>query len=445
MAKLPSGRIGRVLSLSDLRQTEGLGRRLRRPALSFGDQAFCSICNFLTTVLLARMLGLEGFGLYAMIWLPIYLAMSLQLGLIVSPMMSIGGKLSKGEAEPYFGTVLLHELAFLAVIAIAIGCVAAALSLSDLRFSGTILPAAAMAAAYLAQDFLRRLLFVRGRPGSALAIDLINQGGKIGALMLLGRWWSADLEGVLWIVAGAAAASTLLGLALAGPITWRPRGFGETTARQWRSARWLVLTGSVQWILGYSGMIVAGGLLGAKTLGALRAVQSLIAVLNVVREALENVVPPLAGRSLAQDGLEGLTQTIGLCLLGAAAAGAATFAGLALFGPWLLHLLYGAGIADYSGVIVWYGLVFPLALVNLVLGCLFRALERTRSLFMASLLAACLNLAIVYPMTAGFGIYGIAAVSLISEVVVLMVLSRAAWRVVKGDRPALRSPEPATA
>ena len=153
MAKLPSGRIGRVLSLSDLRQTEGLGRRLRRPAMSFGDQAFCSICNFLTTVLLARMLGLEGFGLYAMIWLPIYLAMSLQLGLIVSPMMSIGGKLSKGEAESYFGTVLLHELAFLAVSAVAIGGVAAALSLSDPRFSGTVLPAAAMAAAYLAPGF----------------------------------------------------------------------------------------------------------------------------------------------------------------------------------------------------------------------------------------------------------------------------------------------------
>ena len=441
MAKVPSGRIGRFLS-----PVQGLGRRLGRPALSFGDQAFCSICNFLTTVLLARMLGLEGFGLYAMIWLPIYLAMSLQLGLIVSPMMSIGGKLPGAEAEHYFGTVLLHELAFLTMSAVAIGGVAAVLAVSDPRFSGTILPAAMMAAAYLAQDFMRRLLFVRGRPGAVLAIDLVNQGGKLGALLILARWSSADLARSLWIVAGAAAASTVLGLAVSGPLALRPRGFAETTARQWRSARWLVLTGSVQWILGYSGMIVAGGLLGAKALGALRAVQSLLAVLNVIREALENVVPPLAGRALAEGGLDGLTRTIGLCLLAAAAAGAATFAGLALFGPWLLHRLYGEGIAEYSGVIVWYGLVFPLALVNIVLGCLFRALERTRSLFMASLCAACLNLAIVYSATAGFGIYGIAAVSLLSEVVVLAVLGRAAWRVVKGDRSAgLPAAEPAAA
>lgn len=431
MAKVPSGQIGRFQP-----GTEGLGRRLRRPALSFGDQAFCSICNFLTTVLLARMLGLEGFGVYAMIWLPIYLAMSLQLGLIVSPMMSIGGKLSGSEAEHYFGTVLLHELAFLTMSTVAIAGVAAVLALSDPRFSGTILPTGAMAAAYLAQDFLRRLLFVRGRPGAVLATDLLNQGGKLGTLLLLWRWSSADLALALWIVAGAAAASMMIGLRFAGPFTLRPQGFAETTARQWRSARWLVLTGSVQWILGYSGMIVAGGLLGAKALGALRAVQSLLAVLNVIREALENVVPPLAGRALAEGGLDGLTRTIGLCLLAAAAAGAATFAGLTLFGPWLLHLLYGEGIAEYSGVIVWYGLVFPLALVNLVLGCLFRALERTRSLFMASFCAACLNLAIVYSATAGFGIYGIAAVSLLSEIVVLAILGQAAWRVFKGDRSA---------
>eukprot|EP01042_Synura_sphagnicola_P026716 gene26716-34511_t len=65
---------------------------LRGPALSFGDQALSSACNFLTTILLARALGREAFGLYTMVWLALFFAMSLQLGLIVSPMMSIGTK-----------------------------------------------------------------------------------------------------------------------------------------------------------------------------------------------------------------------------------------------------------------------------------------------------------------------------------------------------------------
>ena len=42
-------------------------RTMREPALSFGDQALSSACNFLTTILLARALGLEAFGLYTMV------------------------------------------------------------------------------------------------------------------------------------------------------------------------------------------------------------------------------------------------------------------------------------------------------------------------------------------------------------------------------------------
>ena len=105
-----SGKIGGVFGR--LRQDKpggkartGMRTRLltmRDPALSFGDQALSSACNFLTTILLARALGLEAFGHYTMVWLALYFAMSLQLGLIVSPMMSIGTKEQGAEAEAYY-------------------------------------------------------------------------------------------------------------------------------------------------------------------------------------------------------------------------------------------------------------------------------------------------------------------------------------------------------
>ena len=413
-------------------------RAARDPALSFTDQALSSACNFLTTILLARALGLEAFGIYTMVWLALYLAMSLQLGLIVSPMMSIGTKEQGAEAEAYYTIVFLHQAGY---VVVASGAIFAALTFvagTDSTLADAALPGAMAAASYLTQDFLRRYLFARRRPAGILLIDAINQALKLGALAAL---WQAGMIGVataLWAVAAAAAVSTLCGLGMSGPLLWRRQVLASVTGRQWRSARWLVLTGSVQWVLSYSGLLVTAGLFGPKVLGALRAAQSLLAVLNVVREALENIVPPLAGKAFAEGGMPGLHRTLRRAMLFAGLVGGATVLGLGLFGPWLLHRLYGGEILEFDWVIIWYAFAFPMALTSLVLGCAFRALERTRPVFVASLVGGCFNLLAVYPAAAAFGVAGLIAVTLLSELAALVVLVMLALRV-----PGLLASQPA--
>ncbi len=425
-----------VHAVSDQRRSGKLsetmrGRLLamRAPALSFTDQVLSSACNFLTTILLARALGLEAFGIYTMVWLALYLAMSLQLGLIVSPMMSIGTKEQGAEAEAYYTIVFLHQAGY---VVVASGAIFAALTFvagTDSTLAEAALPGAMAAASYLTQDFLRRYLFARRRPAGILLIDVINQALKLGALAAL---WQVGMIGVataLWAVAGAAAISTLCGLSMSGPLLWRRQVLASVTRRQWRSARWLVLTGSVQWALSYSGLLVTAGLFGPKVLGALRAAQSLLAVLNVVREALENIVPPLAGKAFAERGMPGLHRALRRAMLFAGLVGGATVLGLGLFGPWLLHRLYGGEILEFDWVIIWYAFAFPMALTSLVLGCAFRALERTRPVFVASLVGGCFNLLAVYPAATAFGVAGLIAVTLLSELAALVVLVMLALRV----------------
>jgi O-antigen/teichoic acid export membrane protein len=402
---------------------------MRDPALSFTDQAMSSACNFLTTILLARALGLEAFGVYTMVWLALYLAMSLQLGLIVSPMMSIGAKEQGAEAEAYYTVVFLHQAGYVVIATAAIFTVLTFVLGVDSALANVALPGAMAAASYLTQDFLRRYLFARRRPAGILLIDAINQILKLGALAALWRAGMIGVANALWAVAGAAAVSTLCGLGMSGPLLWRPQILASVTRRQWRSARWLVLTGSVQWALSYSGLLVTAGLFGPKVLGALRAAQSLLAVLNVVREALENIVPPLAGKAFAERGMPGLHRTLGRAMLFAGIVGAATVLGLGLFGPWLLHQLYGGEILEFDWVIIWYAFTFPMTLTSLVLGCAFRAVERTRPVFVASLVGACLNLLAVYPAAATFGVAGLIVVTLLSELAALIVLVMLALRV----------------
>lgn len=410
----------------------GMGPRLRAmldPALSFGDQALSSACNFLTTILLARALGLEAFGVYTMVWLALYFAMSLQLGLIVSPMMSIGTKEQGAQAEAYYTVIFLHQAGFVVIAAAAVFAVLMLATGIGTPLANAALPGSMAAASYLTQDFLRRYLFARRRPAGILLIDLINQLLKLGALAVLWQVGALDVASALWAVAGAAAVSTLCGLGMSGPLLWRRQILTSVTLRQWRSARWLVLTGSVQWVLSYSGLLVTAGLFGPKVLGALRAAQSLLAVLNVVREALENILPPLAGKAFAEGGMPGLHRMLVRAMLFAGLTGAMAVLGLGLFGPWLLHRLYGGEILEFDWVIAWYSLAFPMALLSLVLGCAFRALERTRPVFIAALGGCCISLLAVYPAALTFGVAGLIAVTLLSELVALSVLVMLALRI----------------
>jgi O-antigen/teichoic acid export membrane protein len=432
-----SGKIGRASGLPQQGGPGGLSstglrerlRALRDPALSFGDQALSSACNFLTTILLARALGLEAFGLYTMVWLALYFAMSLQLGLVVSPMMSIGTKERGPQAEAYYTVVFLHQAGFVVIATIAIFAVLMLATGAESALAAAALPGAMAAASYLTQDFLRRYLFARRRPAGILLIDAINQLLKLGTLAILWRVGTLDVSTALWAVAGAATVSTIWGLSMSGPLLWQRQILTSVTGRQWRSARWLVLTGSVQWVLGYSGLLVTAGLFGPKVLGALRAAQSLLAVLNVVREALENIVPPLAGKALAEAGTQGLHRMLGRAMLFAGLTGAAVVLGLGLFGPWLLHQLYGGEILEFDWVIIWYSFAFPMALMSLVLGCAFRALERTRPVFVAALVGGCLNLLAVYPAALFFGVAGLIAVTLLAELTGLIVLVMLALRI----------------
>src|ERR1700761_3547253 len=76
------------------------------------DQGLVSGANFLTNVLLARAFGVRDYGVFALAWIAVLFANSLQYALIVTPMMSVGPKQDEDDRPSYFGAVLIQELCF---------------------------------------------------------------------------------------------------------------------------------------------------------------------------------------------------------------------------------------------------------------------------------------------------------------------------------------------
>lgn len=56
------------------------------------DQAMVSGIGFLTTIVLARLLGIEESGVFALAWIVVLFVLGVQFALLVSPMNSIGPK-----------------------------------------------------------------------------------------------------------------------------------------------------------------------------------------------------------------------------------------------------------------------------------------------------------------------------------------------------------------
>src|ERR1700677_2281945 len=86
---------------------ESLWQPMRRAKWALADQVIVSGSNFLSNILLARILGIEEFGRYVLAWTIVLFVQGLQCSTVSSAMLSIGPKLDAEEARSYFGAIFV--------------------------------------------------------------------------------------------------------------------------------------------------------------------------------------------------------------------------------------------------------------------------------------------------------------------------------------------------
>ncbi len=375
---------------------------------ALADQALVSGVNFLTGILLARFLGLEDFGRFTLAWMAVQFLNSIQHAMINAPMMSIGPKQAAGDAPAYFGAVLVQQAAF-AALGFALlwaGAVASGAVAPDWRLGAVALPMAAAGAAFQAQDHLRRVFFTQGRPGAAFVSDALRYGGQLVLIVALAAAGDLDAAAALWVIAGVAGLAFAVSFPLAARIAWRSEVFAATLARHWRFARWLGASALMHWLSANIYTLIAGALLGAGAVGALRAAQNLMGVMHIVFQGLENVVPARAVRHLRDGGVSALGGFL-VRLGGAMVAVTAVVALIAAAAPaFWLELLYGPGFAGYGDVLRWYAAIYVVLALALPLRAGLNALEDTKPIFIANLAAFIFAALGCYGFVKVFGLFG---------------------------------------
>lgn len=395
------------------------------------DQALVSGANFLTTVALTRLLGLDGLGVYALAWMTALFANGLLVAGIVSPMLSIGPKLEHEVSGEYHGAVVVHAAAFSAAIGALLyaGAKVLAWLLPSPAIAGLALPLAVAAAAFQLQDFLRRYFIAHQRVGEALLNDGLSYFGQLAVLAWAFSLPTFTVAQALWIVGATSLIAVAVGLSRIGRLRWSRSAIQAAAQRNWGSGKWLIGSVLVQWCSGNQLFtITAAAVFGPAAAGVMRASQNIAGVMHVLYQGLENVVPAEAARRFSREGtiaLHAYLQRIS-AVAGAAAlvANGVIFLGAEIW----QRAIYGGQMAGHAFVLRWYAAVYLVLFFGTPLRAYLRTLEDTRPIFWASAASMAFSLAAALPLTRTLGLHGAMLGILLSFVLLTCVLATAAFR-----------------
>lgn len=384
------------------------------------DQAMVSGVNFLVGILLARLLGVAEYGCFVLAFSAVLLLNSIQMSLILSPMMVLGAKKNQDEQPAYFGAVLMQQICFalLSIFFILGGGFLLVLLVPKWHVGNLLLPLAGVAVGSQTQGFFRRYCFTRIQAKGALLLDGVYYGGQVLILAFLSWHQYLTPKTALLGMAVAGLTATIVGWIRArGQLVFNLSLFKKTAKSHWDFGKWLGGSAVLQWFSGQLFIYVAAAYLSASAAGAIKAAQNIVGVTHILFLGMENFVPTRASQILHTSGRKALNQYLKkVALWGGIATGTICLVAASAPGFWM-ELLYGGQYGRYANVLLWLCGAYLLSFFAKPLGAGLRALENTKPFFKAYISMALFSLTCSVPLIKYFSLngamFGIAGVNLI--------------------------------
>ena len=386
---------------------------------ALGDQAIASGVTFLTGLLIARLVGPEQFGVFGLLMMVVLFFNSIQYALIVSPMLSIGPQLPEQDQRAFYaaqGCAALLLIIVSTLLTLAGSSVLAAVE-PKWRIDGYLMALTAAVACVQLHEFYRRYFFASGEPKRAGASSMWRYSLQGIGLVVLFVSEVTDLNVLFWLV----AASALIGGGLAHRhdrlVGFHFEALRRFRERTWITGRWIFGSTILQWLTGNYFAVVAGVVIGPIAVGALRAVQQLLAPIQIVTLAATNVIPVIAAEKLKSGGVREMNWFLLKVSVSGGIVTAVIGVILTLGGDFWLVFLFGSKFSGYGYLIPWLSAALLLFYWELPLQAGLRALEDTRALFYGYVFAAICSLISAHWLIQAWGIEGAAVGIMLSHVI----------------------------
>ena len=401
------------------------GQGARQGYLAAIDQSVISLSNFVATIILARNVDPTQLGVYGVGFVTLRLVRAVQDGLIVQPMNVFGAGMPQDEFKRYATSTSLFQIA-LAILSATIVAVCgwALIELGNDTAGPTLFILWLPFLWWQLQEYLRRMLYTRGKVLSAVITSVIGNGVRIALMIYLvnqGRLTGiSGLEAIAW---GAFVAII--------PSLWFTRNYWtrqmaslqETWQHNWNFGRWLLGSYLANWAAVEFYPILTAGLISFAAAGAYRALQNLVAPIHLLLRAIDTFLTPRAAKLYEKNGPGALTQTLRSIYLAIGIPVLAILIIALVFPEQLLSLIYGDTYLAYSNGVILMALFYALMFAYWPLQSIFKAAQLSQPIFIANILAIVSMFTIGIWAILNWGVYG----TIIGQVVNAMVINLVLW------------------
>ncbi|MCD8488871.1 MAG: hypothetical protein LRZ84_19550 [Desertifilum sp.] len=381
------------------------------------DQIIVSGMNFLTGILLARFLGLEGYGQFVLLYAIFLYANTFQVALIVAPMMSIAPQMQLGEPRlQYMKGTLTLQIGFTLLLCLGLLILG---QFADVYFPRWNLPLyqfplIASIFSFQLQDWLRRYYFIYQKGKSVFFNDSISYGGQVIVLLILHHLNQFTIERVFWGIACTSALAFGVG-ALIEKLALNLTDARQAFQKSWHTGRNLLVAGQIHW-LGSQGILILGAsFLGTRAAGGIRAAQNIVGPFNILFQAMDNFIPVQAAHQYAEKQLIGLVQYMQKVCLGGGLLIALPCAIIAVLSPWIMEFAYGVEYREFAPLVIWQ-LAAAFAVFYQLQGFYFyRTIHQTRIIIWNTIISTTAALLFTYVLGQYFQEIGIAIALFIGQ------------------------------
>lgn len=373
------------------------------------DQALVSGGNFLIGILLARFLGIDSYGVFALLWMVVLFGKSINQAFITKPMLSLAPKKEPAAQTEYIG--ILHALEIGTAI-LMVGFVTVFLLMGQ-WFDITV-PTATLywlvpviVGLQMIYEFYRKIMFVKQNVVAAFVLDILMYSIQFVAFVYLYLQETLSITTALMGIGVAHVIVCIVGFFHLNNLKVNRTALKETIAHHYTYSKWLIGTAILQWFSGNFFIIVAGWLISPAAVGAVRIVQNVMGLTHVLFLAMENMVPVKAALHYKEGGwiqletyLKYITKRVGIVV-----GGILLF--LALFRTPIIEFLYGKEYIEYSYLVIGFCLTYIFVFIGNPLRFALRTLEITKPIFVAYVLGAAFSVVLAYPLILYFELIGL--------------------------------------
>ena len=403
-------------------------RWLTKGFWAISDQGLFAASNFVLSVLLARWLTPDDYGVFSTVFAVFILIGVLHTATLSEPMLVFGSGKYKNRLSEYLGVLVYGHVVFAAMGS-------AILLLASLAFalihSGSL--ATVLLTLALAEPFILILWLMRRACYARLEPHLAASGGALYMLIMLAGCFVLYWGG--WL--SAAAAFGLMGISSAVVSLWLARRLGvkrtplgrgglvrEAFEDHWAYGRWSTANEALNWVPMNSYYLILPFLSGLAAGAEFKALMNLIMPMLQAIWALSILLLPTLVRARdearagerASDAHARFSSRVRLSLAPFLLIPLLYWLLLGLFHRPVVAWLYDGRYVDHSALLWLLGLSPIIASAKQVLGQSLRALERPDRLFWAYVISAVGTLTVGTALVYVWGVAGAGMGFLVSQV-----------------------------